>query len=256
MGDKNQMGERRYHGKTWLSALALVVIGVIVVVALVRDRIINNPQWQVTVSGQGRVSYTPDVATINLGVQVDKAKDAAGALRALNERMTKVLAAVKGAGIPDADIQTQSYTLYAQYDYINNISVLAGYNANQQLAVKVRNLDKQSDLVARVISVASAAGANQVNGVNFEASNIEELKQQARLKAIEDARSKAGSLAGAAGVRLGKIVGWWENIISVPGQVGPYYGDKGGMGGGSVTPVVPSGSPEVVVEVGVNYRIK
>ena len=255
--DKMQISERRYHGKAWVSALAIVVVGAIVVVALVRDRIVNNPQWQVTVSGQGRVTYTPDVATVSLGVQVDKSQDAATALSTLNTRMAKVLSAVKTAGIPDADIQTQNYTLYAQYDYIDNNSTLAGYNANQQLAVKVRNLDKQSDLVAKVISAASDAGANQVNGVSFEASNIEELKQQARLKAIEDARSKAGVLANAAGVRLGKVVGWWENIVSVPGQPGPYYyGDKGGMGAGGAAPTVPSGSPEVVVEVGVNYKIK
>lgn len=255
--EKMQISERRYHGKAWVSALAIVVVGAIVVVALVRDRIVNNPQWQVTVSGQGRVTYTPDVATVNLGVQVDKAGDAASALGKLNTTMTRVLAAVKDVGIPDADIQTQNYTLYAQYDYIDNTSTLAGYNANQQLAVKVRNLDKQSDLVAKVISAASDAGANQVNGVSFEASNIEELKQQARLKAIEDARSKAGVLASAAGVRLGKVVGWWENVVSVPGQPGPYYyGDKGGMGAGGAMPTVPSGSPEVVVEVGVNYKIK
>lgn len=255
--EKSQMSGHHGRHKVWLGALALVVLCIIVVVSLVRDRIVNYPQWQVSVNGQGRVSYVPDVATVSLGVQVDKADEAAGALNQLNTTMAKVLAAVKQAGIPDADIQTQSYSLYSQYDYIDNTSVLAGYNANQQLSVKVRNLDKQSDLVAKVVSVASAAGANQVNGVTFEASNIEELKQQARLEAIADAKTKAGSLAAAAGVRLKNVVGWWENVISVPGQPIPYYGEKGGMGGGTGNAgSIPSGNPEVVIEVGVNYRIK
>lgn len=257
----SQMSHTGHHGwgspKVVLMMLLILVIGAVAIVSIIRDRIVNPPQWQVTVTGQGKISYQSDLATVNLGVQVDKVAKPDAALNQLNTTMAKVLAAVKKLGIADADIQTQNYTLYPQYDYSNNAAVLIGYSANQIVAVKVRNLDKAADMVSKVIAAASVAGANQVNGITFDVSSLEDLKQQARVKAIADAKTKADSLANAAGVRLGNIIGWYENFISVPGQPQPYYGvdGKGGVGTTPV-PVVTNGSQDVVVEIGLNYRIK
>lgn len=245
-----------------LAALAIVLVAAIVIVALLRDRIINNPQWQVSVIGQGRVSYQPNIANVTLGVQIDKVPQATDALNQLNDRVSKSIAAVKALGIADEDIQTQNYSLFPQYDYIDNTSKLSGYNANQQLTVKVRNLQDNPNQVSRVISAATAAGANQVTSVTFDVSNLDELKQEARIKAINDAKSKAGDISRAAGVRLGKVIGWWENVVQAPGVPMPYYGGERGMGGQVsaaapvVSPTVPGGSQEIVIEVNLNYKVK
>ena len=98
-------------------------------------------------------------------------------------------------------------------------------------------------------------------GIVFDVSNLEQLKQQARVAAIADAKSKAGAQAQAAGVSLGDIMGWWENVIQSPdsaayaasGDMGK--GGAGGSGGGAVYPVLPSGSQEIIIEVSLNYRI-
>src|SRR6185436_13714085 len=117
--------------KTILVLLAMLLLGSIVIVSILRDRIVNYPQWQVTVTGQGKVSYTPDIANISLGVQVDKVPSAQGALQQLNTKIAKVVQAIQGAGIPAEDILTQNYSLYPQYDYKDNVTVASGYNANQ-----------------------------------------------------------------------------------------------------------------------------
>lgn len=241
-----------------LSLVGMLLLTTVVVVAVLRDRIVNQPQWQVNVVGQGRVSYTPDIANVTLGVQIDKAKTAAEALTQLNDKIGKIIKAVKEAGVQTDDITTQNYSLYTQYDYRDGVSILAGYNANQQLVVKVRNIANDNLPIAKVIAEASKAGANQVNGVTFDVAKLDELKQEARLKAIQDAKTKSGSIAGAAGVKLGEIVGWWENIVQAPGANSPvYYGEKGGMGGGTApTPQVPSGSQEIVIEITLNYKLK
>lgn len=238
-----------------LVLLGMLLISGIVVVSILRDRIVNQPQWQVTVMGQGKVSYQPDIATILLAVQIDKASSAEVALNQLSSRIDKVIAAVKNLNIPPEDIQTQSYVIYTQYDYIENVSTVAGYNASQQLAVKVRNLDQAGDLVTEVISKATAAGANRVDGVNFEVSNIEVLKQQARVQAINEAKGKASALAEAAGLRLKRVVGWWDNVIQAPGTTQAYYLDGKGGAGGSVG-TAPSGLQEVIIEVSLNYLVK
>lgn len=236
---------------------AILVLGTVISFAILRDRIVNQPYRQVTVTGQGRVAYQPDQATINLGVQIDKTPQAGDALNQLNTKVTAITKAIKALGIADGDIQTSNYSLYTQYDFKDNISVVAGYNANQQLAVKVKNLDTNKDLVTKVIAEATKAGANQVNGVAFEASNLEDIKQQARVLAIKDAESKGKVLARTAGVRLRDISGWYENFVSGVNPMMDY--GKGGMGGAmnaSATPQISTPNNELVMEMGVTYYIK
>ena len=192
-----------------------------------------------------------------MGVQIDKAASAEVALRNLNQRTEKIITAVKAAGATEPDINTQGFSVYTHYDFIDNVSQANGYDAVQQLAIKVRDINNQKRLVTEIIKAATDGGANKVDGITFEVSNLEALKQEARVKAIADAKIKAVELANTAGVRLKKIIGWWENMIQVPGFQTPYYLDgKGGMGGGGGNGVIPSGLQEIIIDIGVNYQIK
>ncbi len=257
MEPEKNMAHSWRNPKIILILIGMLLITGIVVVSILRDRIVNQNQWQVSVMGQGKVSYQPDIAIVNLGVQVERVSTAESALSQLNKKMASVLKAIEELGIAAEDIQTQNFTVFSQYDYIDQVSVLAGYNANQQLSVKVKELDKNPDLVSNIIIKASAAGANQVNGVSFNVSNLESLKDQARIKALEDARRKAASLASAAGVKLKKVVGWWENLVQAPGIATPYsYDGKGGAGGGTTSGTIPTGQQEIIIEIGLNYQVK
>lgn len=249
-----------HQPKVVLTLVGMLVVAGIIALAILRDRIVNPPQWQVSVTGQGKVAYQADMANVTLGVQVDKVATAEAALRQLNDKATRLVAAVKAAGIAAEDIQTQNYSLFPQYDYRDGVQVPAGYSANQQVVVKVKGLGEGQDKVSKVIVAATSGGANQVAGITFEASNVNELKQQARLKAIADAKAKAGSLADAAGVRLGEVIGWWENVIQAPGVQG--LGAYGGFGGAAdkaasaMPPTIPTGTQEVILEVNLNYKVK
>jgi len=240
----------------WIKAIGILALCAIIIVSILRDKIINNQYRQITAMGQGKVSYVPDVATVNLGVQIDKLALPGEALNQLNDRIGKVKIAIKTLGVADEDVITKNYSLTPQYDYKDNISTIGGYSANQQLAIKVKDLENNKDLLNKIVAEATKAGANQVLGVNFEASNLDEIKQQARVKAIADAKTKAVALAQAAGVDLKDITGWYENFLK-----GGYYGDAGmgaggyGGGGGSM-PQVTVGDNEVLVEIGVTYNIR
>lgn len=247
--------------ETALLLVVSLILGTIVVVSLVRDRIVNPIVNQVTVTGRGAAPYQPDIAVVTLGAQIDKATTSEDAFNQLNGRVAKIIAALDAIGVPKENVQTQSYTVTPQYDFRDNVSVLAGYNANQQLSVKINGIGEGTQQVSKVIAEASKAGANQVLGVVFDASNVSELKQKARLAAISDARDKAPELAKSAGVKFGKIVGWYESVLQEPGQmqqtVGYGSGGGGGAGGaGSTSPQIPSGTQEVVIEVGINYVVK
>lgn len=243
--------------KTIVVIIGLVLLTAVIITAILRDRIVNQQFKNVTVTGQGKVSYTPDIAIVTLGVQIDKVAKPEEALNQLNVKVASIVKEIKTAGINPEDIQTQNYSLYPQYDYKDNVSTVSGYNANEQLVIKVSGYDKNPNKLSQVIAAASRAGANQVNNLSFDASNMNELKQQARIKAIEDAKLKSSALASTAGVELRDITGWYENLINpVPVYSSVDYG-KGGIGAGAATPAsTPAGDREVIIEIGVTYNIK
>ncbi len=244
-------------GKLIVIILGMLLLAGIITTAILRDRWVNQQFSQITVTGQGRVAYSPDIAIINLGVQIDKTKTAEEALNQLNAKMKSITAAVKAAGVADADIETENYNLAPQISYgNNNVSTTIGYTANQQLTIKVRDFDVHPEKLNQVIAATSKAGVNQVNSLTFDSSKINDLKQQARLLAIKDARERSAALADAAGVKIKNVASWYENLI----QPLPVYGVStgGGMGGagGASSPQVSSGNHEVIIEIGINYNIK
>ncbi len=195
---KNCCGCHGHRGKIAVKIVGLVLLAAIIVCAILRDRIVNQQFKTVTITGQGKVTYTPDLAIVNLGVQIDKVAKPEDALNQLNTKVANIITAVQAIGIAPADIQTQNYSLYPQYDYKDNVSVVSGYNANEQLVVKVSGYDKDQNRLSQVIAAASKVGANQVNNLSFDASNMNDLKQEARVKAIADAKAKSTALADSA----------------------------------------------------------
>ena len=123
---------------------------------------------------------------------------------------------------------------------------------SQSIEIKIRNLDSVSDILDGVVS----AGANQVNQLGFEIDNPEELKAEARKKAIEDAKNKAEELEDELGIDLGKIVNFSENTggYPIPIYMKAEVDGRGGMGGGG--PSLPAGENEVVVNVNITYQIR
>lgn len=246
-----------HRGKAVVKILGLVLLAAIIICAILRDRIVNQQFKSVTITGQGKVTYTPDLALVTLGVQIDKVAKPEDALNQLNTKVANIITAVKAIGIAPEDIQTQNYSLYPQYDYKDNVSTVSGYNANEQLVIKVSGYDKDQNRLSQVIAAASRAGANQVNNLSFDASNMNDLKQEARVKAIADAKMKSTALADSAGVHLEDITGWYENLVNpVPLYNTADYGKGGAGGSGAVSPQTPAGDREVIIEIGVTYNIK
>jgi len=245
--------QRRHIGlKFVLIIVCILALTGVVIISILRDKIVNSNNNQVSVTGRGEITYQPDVASVILGVQIDKSAKAEEALISLNEKVNKISIALNSLGI--TDIKTQNYSLYPYYDYIDGINVLSGYNANQQIMVKVYDIDKNIELLNQVVSKSTEAGANQILGITFEGSSIEDLKQQARILAVTDAKKKAEALSTSIGVSLGEIVGWWDNTVSPSYNYSYGVGGMGGSESGGAN--VSAGTYKVIVELSLNYKIK
>lgn len=257
---KKEFDKRKYS--FFLIAIGLVLITAVAIVSLLRDRIVNPIQNQITVYGQGKVEYKPDTATITLGVRVDKAATTEAALEQLNGKIKKINEAVLALQISAEDIKTQNYNLYPNYEYKDGTSKVSGYNASQTLSIKVRKVDENSNLVNQVVAAAGDNGTNEIQGVNYYIDDLNSLKQKARILAIEDARSKAGALAKAAGIKkLGKVVSWYEEPISIPSDYGyndtaAFAGGRGGAAELKEAPQISSGTQDITISMGVNFEAK
>ena len=97
-------------------------------------------------TGSGLVTGEPDIATLNLGVSVEK-KTVAEAREAAAVAMTAVIASLKANDIAENDIQTQNFSIYPRYDYTENGRVLRGYSVNNTVSAKVRELESLSDII-------------------------------------------------------------------------------------------------------------
>ena len=155
------------------------------------------------VAGSGSIAGEPDIATLKLGVSVEK-ETVAEAREAAAIAMTAVLDSLKANDIAAEDIQTERFSIYPQYDYTDNGRVLRGYRVNNTISARVRELQSLSD----IIDDAAGAGGDivVVNSIQFMIEDPTELQMQARALAAKDAEAKAQTLADAHGVKLGKPV--------------------------------------------------
>ena len=240
------------HPPVWLPIVVAVIVGGLYIGGkYVETRGID--QFTISVSGQGKVSAVPDIATLNFGVQTGRQKTADGAMKILSEQMTKVFEAVKASGIEEKDITTQYLSLNPTYDWADGKRLDQGFEATQSLVVKVRDLSK----ITVVLDAAVKAGANQAGSVGFTIDDPEILRAEAREEAIADGQEKAEKLAKSLGVRLGKLQGFWEDAgYGYPQPM--MMRNEAGMGGGadaSYAPPIPAGEQEIAISVNLTYKI-
>lgn len=206
----------------------------------------------ITVSGEGKVTVTPDLAHVQLGVQIQK-PNAKAARDAAATAMSGVVAAVKKLGIDDKDIKTTQVQLSAVYDYPSGAApVLRGYQLTNQVLVTVRDLSKLSDIVDDAV----AAGATTVDSISFDVGDRTSIEAQARDAAAKDARAKADVYAKTLGLSISGVSAVSEQVSS-PVWYGPQFAagsvaaDKAAT---APTPVQP-GSTDVTINVQVSFLI-
>lgn len=242
------------RGLFGLLALALAIyVGVLTRNALEQYNYIGTVPHErdtITVEGDGKVSATPDIAMLQLGVQSDGATVAA-AQADNTSKMNAITAAMKTLGVQDADLTTSNYSIQPKIDYNNGKQNITGYTVMQNLTVKLRDLSKVGD----AISQAGQLGANVVSGPDFTIDDPTSVQAQAREKAIADAKTKAMALAQQLGVSLVKVTGFSEGS-NTPPPIFPYaMNAAAGSVEAAPVPQVQAGSLDVQDTVNITYEV-
>jgi len=164
------------------------------------------------VNATGEVTRVPDVAIISAGV-VSRSTTATGALQDTANRMSRVLAALKRAGIEDRDIQTSNVSLNPEYRYVENQPPqLVGYTASNTVTVRFRDVRNSG----KILDALVAQGSNQINGPTLSVDKPESALDEARNKAIAIGRARAELYARSLGLRVVRVVSVNESGGSYP----------------------------------------
>ncbi len=238
----------------------LLVYGVFFVGTLIRnnikkyDFIGKAPRMErtITVAGFGKINSSNDIAVTTMGYS-NTDKDVAKAQAENKKVMDQIYAELKKMGVAEKDLQS-SYSIYPDYNYTQDRGQeLKGYRVSNSLTIKIRDLNK----ISEVLSLAGKYGATEVNGLSFTIDEPENLKSQARDKALMDAKVRAEHLAQVLGLRLGGVITYNEYEGG-----GDFYQPQmlmkdsvGGMGGGAPA-AISAGSRDVSMNVNVTYELQ
>ena len=215
-----------------ISALGIVAVALGGCTQTVSAPPANTPHT-VTASGSGTVHAAPDEATMSFGVSKSSG-DAKTLLADTAAAADKIVAALRKAGVADKDIQTQNVSLFPQTNFVGGKTVVTGYQASIDVSVRVRDLTRLGD----IITAGNTAAANTVSGPSFDIAADSPLNAQAIVKAVADARSRAESMAKAAGASVGRVISISD---STPAPIQPF---------GFASAAKPSTAPGVTINPG------
>ncbi len=206
-------------------ALALGVVGLAgcspgtTVLGEIEGINISSQQEGIWVTGQGKVTVVPDIVTLRLGIEAQEASVAEAQTKA-SEAMNKVMTALTDSGVAKKDIQTQYFSIrqVTRWDREREVEVVVGYQVTNKVMAKIRDIDK----VGFIIDAVAEAGGDltRIDSVAFSVDDPTAYHEEARQKAMADAKAKAAQLAELAGVSLGKPT-YISEGIQVPSPIYP-----------------------------------
>ncbi|MFN7088293.1 MAG: SIMPL domain-containing protein [Candidatus Paceibacteria bacterium] len=253
--------------KKIITAFSVPLILSVILLMLAGVKSLSEPKFElgktptVMVSGEGKEIAIPDVAVLSFGVLTEGEKNLSALQKENTEKINKIISFLKDNAVAEKDIKTQFYNITPRYQYFycpppEKAEVtrcpppeIVGYTINQSVLVKIRDLSRVGDILTGVVE----NGANTISGPTFTVDDPTELQNKARQKAIDQAKAKAKTMAGAAGFRLGKIVSIQEGVTLPTPIPLAVYGKGGGEFGG---PAIEPGSQEIVVNVSITYAIR
>ena len=164
----------------------------------------------ITVSGTGHSSVKPDTAIVTIGV-LSQGATVQAAVQDNGNTMSQVVSALNNIGIGNSNIQTTYYNVSPLYS-TSQPPTITGYQVTNQVQVTIlasgQSIGQFGTKVGQVIDTAVSSGANQLNGIQFTASQnlFQQAEQSALTDAGKDASQKAHTIASAMGVTITGLV--------------------------------------------------
>jgi uncharacterized protein YggE len=206
----------------------------------------GSGEGTITVAATGTVRVDPDTAVVTLGVQAN-APTGAEAMEQVNSSSAALTEALIGAGIAEEDIQTSGLNLWTTTDDRGEIN---GYQASLSVSVTIRDIEAVG---ATIDAAQEATGPGfTIGGVSFSFAEPETVLEDARVEAVELARTKAEQYAAAAGLTLGDVVAIVEAGSTPPIPVDARF-EVTAQDAAAAGPAISPGQLDLTVDVSVTF---
>jgi uncharacterized protein len=200
----------------------------------------------ISVSGIGTAAAPPDLAILDIGVEV-LGRSVAQARATATNAMEAVIASLRDSEIADTKMKTTSYTINPEYDHRQG-SRLTGFRVTNIIEIEIEDMVR----LGEIIDVAAAAGSDHVivRSLRFAHRDPGVLETEARSRAWLDASAKARQLAMLAGVEVGGVVA----ISEQHNQRGPVPMRAMAMEAAAAVPI-ETGELAVTISIHVEFEI-
>lgn len=251
------------------AGFALLVVGAAFLLILSINQIRSGQyigqadQYQntINVSGDGEVFAIPDTAEFSFTV-TQEAEAVADAQQSVTQRSNSIISFLEEQGIDDSDLQTTGYNISPRYEFEEQSGIprpprggrtLVGYEVSQTTQVKVRDTSNVGELLSGI----GQREVSSVSNISFTVEDREAVVEEARSKAIADAKAKAQKLADQLGVQLGDVVNFNESS-NQPRFRYDVAQQAEGMGGDAQvsTPQISPGENRITSNVNITYEIE
>lgn len=174
----------------------------------------------ITVKGVGTAKTKPDRVVLNMNIET-KDKNYEGAIRAANEQIAALNAAVEGVGYEKGSLKTLDFNVHMNYEDSRDEngmyrSVFAGYMCFHSLKLE---FDFTNENLSKTLSAIASCDARPQFNLSFTVKDTAAIKEKLLESAAKNARQKAEILCAASGVSLGELINidynWGEvNVFS------------------------------------------
>jgi len=213
---------------------------------------LSSQQQGIWVTGEGKVTVVPDIATLGVGIEAEEATVAEAQAQA-SDAMDRVMTALIENGVAKKDIQTRYFSIQpvTKWDNVKGEQVVTGYSVTNMVTAKIRDIDK----VGTIIDAVAEAGGDltRINSIDFSVDDPSPYYKEVRAEAMAEAKAKASQLAELADVTLGKPTYISESTYSPPVVSRAVYAMEEAKA--AETPISP-GEVEISINVQVAYAIK
>lgn len=248
---------------TLVLLMIIIALGAYAKFTFKQANYINSGPATISVSGEGEVLAVPDIGQFSFSVNAE-GESASTAQEESSEKINSILSYLEEQGVEEKDIKTENYNMHPKYRYEQEPCLVGsycppgeqiqdGFEVSQTVRVRVRELDEAGTLLAGVGDL----GATNISNLQFTIDESDDLKDQARAMAISEARAKAEILADELGVKIVRMIGYYEN----EGRPEPYYGYGGEEAmdralSSFAAPQIPVGENSTKSQVSITYQVE
>ncbi|MFC1962642.1 SIMPL domain-containing protein, partial [Chloroflexota bacterium] len=207
-------------------------------------------------SGEGKVTMVPEIALLDLGIEVEAATVEAAQQQA-REAMERVMKVLKSEGVAERDIKTQSFSISPVYSVVREDTrqwEITGYRVSNRVSAKIREIDN----VGSIIDAAAKAGGDvaRIDSLSFTVDDPSKYYDEAREKALLDAMARAKQIAKVADIRLGKPLYISESTGYIPLPRPAEFRTAVPEAGAALSTPISPGETEVRLTVQMAFGIK